>query len=165
MYVREYFEESARQSANDMVKDIRSVFNEIIDELDWMDDQTRIRAKGKAAAMTTHIAYPDELLDDKKLTDLYENVTQHILPTIITLKVVNNICLFFLILQLTLNTQDYLRNALNLTIFGTNYSFKKLRLPVNKTDWVSHGRPAVVNAYYSPLENSIRKCLFVVAYK
>ena len=165
MYVREYFEESARQSANDMVKDIRSVFNEIIDELDWMDDQTRIRAKGKAAAMTTHIAYPDELLDDKKLTDLYENVTQHILPTIITLKVVNNICLFFLILQLTLNTQDYLRNALNLTIFGTNYSFKKLRLPVNKTDWVSHGRPAVVNAYYSPLENSIRKCLVVVAYK
>ena len=82
MYVREYFEESARQSANDMVKDIRSVFNEIIDELDWMDDQTRLRAKGKAAAMTTHIAYPDELLDDKKLTDLYENVTSHISPLI-----------------------------------------------------------------------------------
>ena len=56
-----------------------------------------------------------------------------------------------------------MRNALNLTIFGTNYSFKKLRLPVNKTDWVSHGRPAVVNAYYSPLENSIRKCLVLCA--
>jgi len=52
---------------------------------------------------------------------------------------------------------DYLNNALNMTIFGTNYSFKKLREPVNKTDWISHGRPAVVNAYYSPLENSIRK--------
>lgn len=72
--MREYFEESARQSANEMVKDIRSVFNEIIDELNWMDDETRVRAKGKAAAMTTHIAYPDELLDDKKLTELYENV-------------------------------------------------------------------------------------------
>lgn len=74
MYVREYFEEDARQSANEMVKDIRSVFTEIIDELEWMDDETRIRAKEKAASMTTHIAYPDELLDDKKLTDLYENV-------------------------------------------------------------------------------------------
>jgi predicted metalloendopeptidase len=74
MYVREYFEESARQSANDMVKDIQNVFTEIIDELDWMDDQTRLRAKEKANAMATHIAYPDELLDDKKLSDRYENV-------------------------------------------------------------------------------------------
>ena len=62
MYVREYFEESARQSANEMVKDICSVFNEVLDGIDWMDDQTRLRAKTKAAAMTTHIAYPDELL-------------------------------------------------------------------------------------------------------
>lgn len=74
MYVREYFEESARQSANDMVKDIPSVFKEIIDKLDWMDDQTRLRAKEKANAMATHIAYPDELLEDKKLSDRYENV-------------------------------------------------------------------------------------------
>ena len=74
MYVREYFDESARKSANEMVKDIRDVFNEIIDELDWMDDKTRIRAKEKAAAMTTHIAYPDELLDDKKLTERHSNV-------------------------------------------------------------------------------------------
>lgn len=64
------------------------------------------------------------------------------------------------LLQLTLDATDYLRNALNLTVFGTNYAFKKLREPVNKTDWISHGRPAVVNAYYSPLENSIR--MFVV---
>lgn len=130
MYVREYFEEAARQSMNEMVKDIRSVFSEIIDELEWMDDETRLRAKGKSDSMTTHIAYPDELLDDKKLIDLYEN--------------------------LTLDSTDYLRNALNLTVFGTNYAFKKLREPVNKTDWISHGRPAVVNAYYSPLENSIQ---------
>lgn len=74
MYVREYFEEAARQSMNEMVKDIRSVFSEIIDELEWMDDETRVRAKGKSDSMTTHIAYPDELLDDKKLIDLYQNV-------------------------------------------------------------------------------------------
>ena len=29
-------------------------------------------------------------------------------------------------------------------------------MQVNKTDWVHHGRPAVVNAFYSPLENSIQ---------
>ena len=31
-----------------------------------------------------------------------------------------------------------------------------LYVQVNKTDWVHHGRPAVVNAFYSPLENSIQ---------
>lgn len=75
MYVREHFKESARQAVNEMVKDLRSVFNEIIDELDWMDNKTRGLAKEKAAAMTTHIAYPDELLDDNKLIDLYDNVS------------------------------------------------------------------------------------------
>ncbi len=43
-----------------------------------------------------------------------------------------------------------------MTVFGTNYAFSKLRERVNKTDWIRHGRPAVVNAFYSPLENSIQ---------
>ncbi len=51
-----------------------SKISEIIDELEWMDDETWVRAKGKSDSMTTHIAYPDELLDDKKLIDLYQNV-------------------------------------------------------------------------------------------
>jgi len=55
-----------------------------------------------------------------------------------------------------MSNDDYLGNVLNLTKFGTDYAYKKLREPVNKTDWISHGRPAVVNAFYSPLENSIR---------
>ena len=74
MYVREHFKDAARQAVNEMVKDIQSVFNDIIDELDWMDDGTRKRAKEKAASMTSHIAYPDELLDDKKLSEFFQNV-------------------------------------------------------------------------------------------
>jgi hypothetical protein len=38
MYVREYFEEAARQSMNEMVKIFRSVFSEIINEHEWMDN-------------------------------------------------------------------------------------------------------------------------------
>merc|ERR1719483_625151 len=41
-------------------------------------------------------------------------------------------------------------------MFGTRYSFSKLREKVNKTDWVRHGNPAVVNAFYSTLENPIQ---------
>lgn len=96
-----------------------------------MDEKTRKSALEKAMSMSTHIAYPDELLDDKKLEEFYEN--------------------------LELNPGDYLQSILNLTQFATNYSFSKLRKPFNKTDWLSHGRPAVVNAFYSSIENSIRK--------
>lgn len=91
----------------------------------------RKQALDKAASMVTHIAYPDELLDVSKLEKFYGN--------------------------LTVNTEYYLESVLNLTTFGTEYSFGKLRQPVNKTEWISHGRPAVVNAFYSGIENSIRE--------
>lgn len=96
-----------------------------------MDEKTRKSALEKAETMSTHIAYPDELLDDKKLEEFYE--------------------------KLEISQGDYLQTILNLTLFGTEYSFSKLRKPVNKSDWVSHGRPAIVNAFYSSIENSIRK--------
>lgn len=67
--------------------------------------------------------------------------------------------------QLTLDSTDYLRNALNLTVFGTRDSFKKLREPINKTDWIVHGKPAVVNAYYSPSKNNIRKLRFRLEFR
>ena len=80
--------------------------------------------------MVEHIGYPSELLEMSKLEDLYAG--------------------------LELSPNAYLGNALNMTVFGTNYAFSKLREKVNKTDWIRHGRPAVVNAFYSPLENSIQ---------
>jgi len=101
-----------------------------------MDEKTRENALEKAADMTSHIAYPDELLDDSKLEELYDG--------------------------LELNPGDYLGNILNLTIFGMNFTFGRLRKPVNKAEWISHGRPAIVNAFYSSIENSIRKYLLIL---
>lgn len=100
-----------------------------------MDEKTRMNALEKAADMTSHIAYPDELLNDKKLEEFYDG--------------------------LELSFGDYLGSILNLTIFGTNFSFGRLRKPVNKTEWITHARPAIVNAFYSSIENSIRECLLI----
>ncbi|XP_078040555.1 M13 family metallopeptidase neprilysin 2 isoform X2 [Augochlora pura] len=130
MYVRKYFKEDAKKNALEMVADIRAEFKEILKRVDWMDEETRKSALDKAASMSSHIAYPEELLDDKKLEDFYE--------------------------KLELSPDNYLESILNLTLFGVDYSFGKLRKPVNKTDWVTHGRPADVNAYYSSIENSIQ---------
>ncbi|XP_019757684.2 neprilysin-2 isoform X2 [Dendroctonus ponderosae] len=130
LYVRKFFNEEARQNAKEMVSDIRAEFQDILKKVDWMDDKTRQNALDKARSMSTHIAYPDEMLNDAKLEEFYEG--------------------------LELDQNQYLRSILNLTLFGTRFSFKRLRQPVNKTDWITHGRPAVVNAFYSAIENSIQ---------
>lgn len=65
-------------------------------------------------------------------------------------------CVVFCLLQLEVDQNDYLGTILNMTRFGTEYGFGRLREPVNKTEWITHGRPAIVNAFYSSIENSIR---------
>nr|CAD7261573.1 unnamed protein product [Timema shepardi] len=130
LYVRRYFHEEAKKSAMEMVQDIRNQFLDILKTIDWMDDETRMKGIDKAKSMSVHIAYPDELLDNSKLEKFYQN--------------------------LEINPDLYLESILNLTKFGTSYSFGRLRQPVNKSEWITHGRPAVVNAYYSSIENSIQ---------
>lgn len=58
-----------------MVSDIRAEFEEILKNVDWMDEKTRINALEKAKSMSTHIAYPDELLDNRKLEEFYDGVS------------------------------------------------------------------------------------------
>ena len=130
LYVSKYFDAKSKSTAQEMVTEIRKQFEIMLDHVDWMDDGTREKAKVKARGMVEHIGYPSELLDMKKLKDLYDG--------------------------LELDSVDYFGNGLNMTVFGTNFAFSKLREKVNKTDWVRHGNPAVVNAFYSPLENSIQ---------
>ncbi|KAL1449213.1 hypothetical protein WDU94_000430 [Cyamophila willieti] len=130
LYVRKYFKEEAKSNAVEMVQLIREEMYKILGTIDWMDDKTRSAAIDKAKSMSTHIAYPDELLENGKLEEFYTG--------------------------LELEPSNYLEAVLNLTKFGTNYSFSQLRKPVNKTDWKSHGNPAIVNAFYSSIENSIQ---------
>lgn len=61
-----------------MVSYIHKEFLKILDEVDWMDENTREKAKAKAEAITSYIGYPDELLDNTKITELYQNVYNEI---------------------------------------------------------------------------------------
>lgn len=102
-----------------------------IKQSDWMDKTTRERAQDKVAAMISHIAYPDELLDEATLERFYE--------------------------KLQVSENHYFESILNVTLFNTEYSISQLRKPLNKTEWISHGKSAVVNAFYSAGDNSIRE--------
>ncbi|XP_047105420.1 neprilysin-2-like [Schistocerca piceifrons] len=128
IYVRRYFNKAAKEAALEMVGDIRREFLRTLRQLDWMDEGTRKKALEKAKSMVAHIAYPDELLDDRKLDHFYE--------------------------KLEINPTLYLESMLNVTKFLTNYTFSQLRQPINKTEWIIH-KTTDVNAAYDPAENSI----------
>ncbi|XP_058117958.1 neprilysin-2-like [Anopheles ziemanni] len=131
LYIRKYFREESKRAALDMVNDIKSEFVNILKKVDWMDDVTRESALEKVSTMVNHIGYPDELMDDGKIAEYYKNLEFQ-------------------------PSSTYL-NAILLTFkFDTTTENKRLRLPVNKTDWVDHSKSAVVNAYYNSIENSIQ---------
>jgi len=130
MYVTKHFNEDAKHSMNEMVKDIRAEMEKILDNIDWMDDMTRERAKDKLRTMKEYIGYPEEILQENLLEELYED--------------------------LEVGAGDHFNNGIRMSKWGTNYAWKKLREKVDKTDWKRHSRPAVVNAFYSSIENSIQ---------
>lgn len=93
LYVRKYFNEEARQNAIEMVADIRTEFEDILKKVDWMDEETKQNALDKAKSMATHIAYPDELLDNKKLEDFYQSVWNFVFCLAIFSYINNVLCL------------------------------------------------------------------------
>ena len=84
-YVTKHFNEDAKHSMNEMVKDIRAEMKKILDEIDWMDDMTRERAKDKLRTMKEYIGYPEEILQENLLEELYEARIYHLVQQTQTL--------------------------------------------------------------------------------
>lgn len=137
LYVRKYFNENSKQHAEEIVENIRSSFIDMLHKVTWMDEQTKSAAVNKAKALVAHIAYPKELTNKTKLEEYYKT--------------------------LEMNEDEYLMNALRLNKFKTEYALRELYSPVNKTDWLAHATPAMTNAFYAALENSIRKFLWFLS--
>lgn len=131
MYVRKHFDAVAKESALEMVTNIREEFEKILEKVPWMDEVTRDLALKKAKAIKNHIGYPDELADDAKIDEYYKD--------------------------LDIITDSYMLDTLRVAKFFTDYHYAKLFEPFNKTDWREHSNVATVNAFYAFLENSISK--------
>ena len=58
-----------------MIHDIREAFNELLEENDWMDTETRKVAEDKANSMTERIGYPEYITNDTRLEGEYTNVS------------------------------------------------------------------------------------------
>lgn len=61
-------------TALDMIYTIRTAFNELLHENQWMDNATKVVAKYKANSMNERIGYPDFLKDPKQLSREYSLV-------------------------------------------------------------------------------------------
>ncbi|XP_043274066.1 neprilysin-2-like [Venturia canescens] len=127
MYGRQYFTEDATKSAVEMITDVREQLAKILKTVDWMDEKTRRNALEKAASMSSYVAYPDDL-NDERLEKFYKN--------------------------LELSEGNYFENLQNLNIYRRKYVCSKLREPVNQTDEFSLASPA--NAFYGASANSIQ---------
>ena len=130
MYAKSFFKLEAKQKADEMVDNIRKEFKKMLDEIDWMDEETKSKAHVKADKITPHMAYAKEILDDTLINDFYEG--------------------------LELKKDSYLLNYLRLKKFINLYYAKEYRKTIKKDDWRTHGGAAIVNAFYNPSENSIQ---------
>ncbi|XP_011495889.1 PREDICTED: neprilysin-1-like [Ceratosolen solmsi marchali] len=130
LYVRRDFNESFKASTIDIIRNIRKSFKSIVMQASWIDKKTKTSALEKLDWIVQHIAYPSEFLDNDKLDEFYK--------------------------LLKIYPESYFKSQLSLNLFNAAYVFEKFNDPVNKTNWISHGRSAIVNAFYDPTENSIQ---------
>lgn len=86
LYVDKYFPSENKKQIELYVKYLKKSFNNHIDQLDWMSNETKGKAKEKLAKIKIEIGYPNQWKDYSKLTiespqngaTLYKNI-QHFL--------------------------------------------------------------------------------------
>lgn len=63
-----------QETALEMIHTLREAFSDLLEENDWMDDETRAVAREKANAMNEKIGYPEMLTRPDELAEEYQNV-------------------------------------------------------------------------------------------
>lgn len=127
MFVQKYFDETSKRDTLSMAQELQTVFRQILNETDWLDDKTKIAADIKLNRMTLNIGYPDFILNQTELNAKYADLNIH--------------------------PAKYFENILNVLLHVTRSDQRKLREKVDRRIW--HTTPAIVNAYYSRNKNQI----------
>ncbi len=79
MYVEKYFPEAYKEKVLALVKNLQVSLGQHIDELEWMSEATKAKAREKLSAFTVKIGYPDKWKDYSTLKvdpslSYYENL-------------------------------------------------------------------------------------------
>ncbi|XP_030246015.1 neprilysin-3 isoform X2 [Drosophila navojoa] len=127
IFVRQAFHGVSKPAAEQMIGEIREAFKMNLQNLSWVDKQTRERAIEKANEISDMIGFPDYILNSDELDKKYE--------------------------ELNITANAYFENNIQVAIYNLKSNLKRLDQPVNKTNWGM--TPQTVNAYYTPTKNQI----------
>ncbi|XP_048639734.1 membrane metallo-endopeptidase-like 1 isoform X5 [Marmota marmota marmota] len=128
LYVKKAFSKDSKNMVKELINKVRAVFVETLDELNWMDEESKKKAQEKAMGIREQIGYPDYILEgNKRLDEEYSS--------------------------LNFSEDLYFENGLQNLKANAHRSLKKLREQVDQNVWIIGA--AVVNAFYSPNRNQI----------
>lgn len=106
LYVEENFPAEAKQKAEEMIQNVIRAYEKRIDNLSWMSDSTKIKAKEKLTTTTIKVGYPDEWKD---YSTLEVNKPE--------------------------DGGSYFQNMLNAAKWNVEDDMSKLGKPVDKSEW------------------------------
>uniref|UniRef100_A0A673IUP6 Membrane metallo-endopeptidase-like 1 n=1 Tax=Sinocyclocheilus rhinocerous TaxID=307959 RepID=A0A673IUP6_9TELE len=126
LYVRETFSGNSKRMVRDLIRKIQEAYVETLEELSWMDEQSKEKAREK---------HPNQLISHshKFKNDEYLSLS---------------VCS-----QLNFSEENYFENILENLAASAQKVHKKLREPVDPDMWIIGA--AVVNAFYSHNRNQI----------
>ncbi|CAF0883727.1 unnamed protein product [Adineta ricciae] len=127
LYVNTAFGERDRLKANELIKNIREIFGENLNKLQWIDEQSKSEARKKLDKIYEKIGYPDFIKNDTKLNERYADYS--------------------------MSESEFFSNELKVRSRERRWSLLQYRQKVDRTEWDM--TPETVNAYYNPSENEI----------
>ncbi|XP_072318061.1 endothelin-converting enzyme 2b [Eucyclogobius newberryi] len=127
LFVKATFDKHSKGIAEEMINEIRTAFKQGLDQLHWMDPETKQNAKEKADSIYDMIGFPEFILDPKELDDVYDGYD--------------------------VSEDSFFQNMLNFYNFSSRVMADQLRKTPNKDQWSM--TPPTVNAYYMPTKNGI----------
>ncbi len=125
LFCNEYYDEETTEAVTEIINEVISVYDERIAAIDWMSDATKEQARKKLANITINVGHPEVWPQDK-----YE-----------------------LVLKAPEEGGLFVDNYIDILKAKTEYMYEVKDDPVDKSVWPN--MPQVVNAYYSPQDNSI----------
>ncbi|NXM22167.1 ECEL1 protein, partial [Ploceus nigricollis] len=144
LFVEEHFSSASKAKVQQLVEDIKYILDQRLDELDWMDEETRRAARAKLRYMMVMIGYPDFLLKPEAIDKEYEARDS---PG--ACEDMGTCCAP----QFEVDEKTYFKNILNSIAFSIRLSVKKIRQEVDKSAWLLP--PQALNAYYLPNKNQM----------
>ncbi|XP_022255642.1 neprilysin-1-like isoform X2 [Limulus polyphemus] len=128
LYVEEQFKAQSKQETKLMVEELHEAFKVLVRLNDWMDVKTKEDALNKADQMIDNIGYPEWIKNDDELNKYFEEIKD-------------------------ISTENFFNDYIKILGVLSVEGLKQLDKPYDREKWITGA--AVVNAFYSPLANSI----------